>query len=432
MKTNIRKEHHCFSFIQRRTVILFLGMFISLGYKSQSYSQLIFDNRESQYFGAYNLTTIHKSLYLFEDKHVLDTLFRENNFIKKAGGFGYRMAKLLLLDAQIDCFVALSQHEVFGHGARYREFGYKGNSFNLNLYPPFGDGSGFAQRGILQAGYKSPTLQENIVMSIGGVDAEILLGNNITNQMLLDDTLHYRQGLLYLISQNNLLLYLWRTRYTSPANIKPGNDMISYINEINYLYPTSAGKKYDLNTLSDQGLISLANPLQIYSAFSILYSYGIRGKKQLKKIPMIKLGNVRYLPALNYSFTPFGSQYHFINYIRYKQILLNADFNMGEQTFTKFYGVSLKGYNIVNKKRITLNFHLDVWNQPELELTNYSQPTTLNKTGESFKVDIMFRPFIRQNKLGIFVQTGYKTKGYVSGEVLAESFILRYGIGLHL
>jgi len=407
-------------------------MIVSPNSKAQSYSTIIFDEHQSQNFGSSNLITLHKVVYQFEDKHIRDTLFKENNFIKKTGGFGYRMAKLLLLDAQIDCFTALLQHEVFGHGARYRELGYNENSFNLNLYFPFGDGSGFAQRGVLQSGYKSPTYQENISIAIGGVDAEMLLANNLTNQMLLDDTLHYRQGLLYLISQNNGLLYLWKTRLESPTKIKSDNDMAAYINDMNFFYAKPNGGTYNLNTLSNQSLISFANPIQLYSAFSILYSYGIKGQKQLKKIPMIKLGNVRYLPAFNYSLTPFGSQYHFMNYVRYKSMLFNADFMLGNNTFNNFYGVSVKGFNMVNKERITLNFHIDFWNQPNLVLDTYLKPTGAYQAGGACKVDIMLRPFRRQNKIGLFVQTGYKTKGYITGEVLSEFFILRYGLSLHL
>lgn len=420
------------SFLIKSYLIVTFGITLSINSKGQSYSQVIFDKQQSQYFGAYNLITLHQTLYSFEDKHIRDTLFKENNFFKKTLGFGYRTAKILLLDAQLDVFISLLQHEVFGHGARFREFGFEENSFNLNLYPPFGNGTAFAQYGTLKATYKYPTIQEYMAINIGGVDAQLLLANNLTSNMLLNDTLHYRQGLLYLISQNYLVSYLWTTRYTKPANIKSNNDMIAYINDGNYLYAPPGGKIYDIKKLSTQSLISFANPFQIYSAFSILYTYGIKGQKQLKKIPMIKFRNVRYLPAFNYSLTPLGSQYHFINYIRYKRILFSGDFNLGENTFNNFYGISIKGFNIMDKKRITLNLHLDVWNQPDLELEKYSTPDSVNKVGGAFKMDLVLRPFIRENKLGIFVQTGYKTKGYIIGEPLAESFILRYGLSLHL
>ncbi|MFH0894151.1 MAG: hypothetical protein V2A54_06930 [Bacteroidota bacterium] len=426
------KKQYWTSFLLRNILFMTLGMTVSLYSKGQSYSQIIFDKQQSQYFGSYNLITLHQVLYSFEDKNIRDTLFGENNFLKKTAGFGYRMTKLLLLDGQIDGFIALAQHEVFGHGARARELGYSDVLYNMHLLPPFGDGSGLTHWGAtLKTGYDMPTSQENIALHIGGVDCEMLLADNLTNQMLLNDTLHYRQGLFYLFAQNNLLLYLWGTRYTKPSNIKQGNDMVSYVNDLNNLYSNSLNNDYDVNKLSIQSLISFANPFQIYSAFSILYAYGIKGKKQLK-MPMIKFGSLRYLPAFNYSLTPFGSQYHFVNYIRYKNALLSGDFNIGDNTFNNFYGFSIKGFNIVNKKRIAINFHLDVWSQPDLELEKYSTPSTINKIGEAFKIDLTLRPFERKNKMGLFLQTGYKTKGYLMGEPLAESLILRYGLSLHL
>ncbi len=181
-----------------------------------------------------------------------------------------------------------------------------------------------------------------------------------------------------------------------------------------------------------QSLISLANPIQFYSAFTILYNYAVKGQKQLKRIPMIKFGTIRYLPAFNYSLTPFGSQYHFMNYFRYKRVLINGDFNWGDNTFNTFYGLSLKAFNLIDSKRFTFNFHLDVWDQPELELINNDDISRTNKMGGALKADLMFRPINAQHKLGLFMQTGYKTKGYVTGDALAEAFILRYGMSLRI
>jgi hypothetical protein len=416
-----------------KCMLLFIPMMaLSLSTEGQSYSHAIFDNKQSEHFGADNLMTLHHVLYAFEDRYLPDTLFRKNTIVKRTANFSYRLARLFFVDAQIDGFIALSQHEVFGHGARYREFGYKNNSFNLNLYPPFGSGHGSATRGQLRPGYKMPTYQENIAISTSGVEAEMLLANDLTSEMLLNDTLHYRQGLLYLISQNNELLYLWWTRFTKPTEIQAGNDMANYISGVNYLYSKPGVTSYDIKKLSAQSLISIANPIQAYSVVSIVYSYLIKGQKGMKKIPMIPLGKVGYLPAFNYSLTPFGSQYHFMNYLRYKRMLFSCDIGIGDNTFKDFYGISVKGYNIVNEKWITLNFHADFWNQPELELDHYIKPVTDNKPGGACKIDVILRPFKLPNRLGIFVQTGYKAKGYLEGETLAESFILRFGFSLHL
>ena len=428
MKKPTKNSFFCLS-----ALLIALGMLSPSLSRAQSHLQILFDKQQSQVFGSENLITLHRGFYLAEDRYIPNKLFRETNFIRKTAGFGYRMVKLLLLDAQITHLVALSQHEVFGHGARFREMDYTKNSFNMNLYWPFGDGSGFANYGTRKVGNKT-TAQEYLAINIGGVDGEMLMANNLGAQILLSDTLHYQQGLLYLFSQNNLMLYLWYTRFTPTHKLKASNDMMNFIRSIAgpFLYSHPIDNTYELHKLSLQSLITFANPLQIYSAFSIIYTYGVKGQSKMNKIPMIRMGKVRYLPMLGYALTPFGSQFHFVNYFRFKRMLLSADVAIGDNTFKNFYTLSLKGYNLIENRYIALNAHLDFWNQPVLELDDYNKPTGGNALGGAIKADIMIRPFKLPNKLGLYVETGYKTKGYLRGETLAASFILRYGISLHL
>ncbi len=427
--------------LKNKTLVLFILRFFTLFVtvliftsvlKGQSYSQFIFDKKQSEYFGANNLSSFHHGLYLFEDKYLPDTLLKRNRCWKKSINIGYRLVKFYFVDAQMDGFIALLQHEVFGHGARFREFGYQKNSYNLNLYPPFGSGGGFAQRGSLANGSKPPTYQENIAVNFSGVESEMLLAKNLTTEILLNDSLHYRQGLLYLISQNNQLLYLWYSRLSSKERNKAGNDMMNYIAGVNYYYGKPGTKGYDINLLSNQSLISFGNPIQLYSAFAIVYDYLIKGRKGMNKIPMIPLGKVGYLPAFNYSLTPFGSQYHFTNYLRYKRMLFNCDVGLGNNTFNDFYHISASAYNLINNRWITMNCSADFWNQPKLELESYGLHTSSNSPGGSCKVGLIVRPFKLLYKAGLYVEAGYKSKGYLPGEDLAETFILRYGFSLHL
>ncbi len=395
---------------------------------AQSYSTIIIDKNQSEYFGANNLIMLQKSVYLFQDKYIPDTLIKENNFFKKTVGFGYRMGKLFILDFQEDFFIALLQHEAIGHAARYREFGHEANSFQFSPFFPFGTGGGSASPGKLKPG-NTISPHESVTKILGGNEANLVLANTLSSQFLLDDTLHFRQALLYLTAQNNLLNYIRITKYS-----KNGGDVSAYISSINGLYGKNSTSFYDIKKISRQSLVSLLNPTQLYSVYTVLFQYGIKGKKQLNKIPMIKMGNVRYLPAFNYNLTPFGSEYILSNIVRHKHRLYSLDFNLGDNTFNKFYGGSLKIFNLIDTKRIGINLNCNVWNQPELELkkefanvTNYP-----SKIGGAVKVDLMIRPFKLKNKLGIFLQTGYKSKGYVMGEDLAETFILRCGISLHV
>lgn len=62
-----------------------------------------------------------------------------------------------------------------------------------------------------------------------------MLANHIASDALLDDNIHYRQGLLYLSTQNHLFKYLLGTRYMQSVADMQGNDMDAYIDQINQL-----------------------------------------------------------------------------------------------------------------------------------------------------------------------------------------------------
>lgn len=409
-------------------VISFTSVFNSYG---QYNSPFIYDSHQSEYVGACDLITLHRSVYSFQDKYIPDTLFSERKLFRKTAGFGYRIGKLFLLDVQEDFFISLIQHEAFGHGARYREFGYKENSYYLSPFFPFGTSSGYARSGELKQG-EIVTYHESVAKVFSGNEANLVLANTLSSQFLLNDTIHYRQALLYLISQNNQLEYIWVTRLkkVSDPTFAASGDIGTYISSVNYLYGPGSSSGYDIEKLCLQSMVSLINPVQLYTAYTILVEYGIKGKKELGGIPMIRIGNARYLPLLNYNLTPFGSEYLFTNFIRHKQRLFNFDLSLGDNTFNRSFGGTFKVLNVIDRQRLGINMSCSFWNQPELELEKYQMSETANKTGGSFKVDIMLRPFKLKNNLGMFIQTGYKSKGYTMGELLDETFILRYGISL--
>lgn len=423
--TKFRKENWNFTFFRSCLIVIF-GITVSSNAFTQSQFPLIYDNDQSHYFGAYNSIFVHKAIYSFQDNYIPDTLRREIRLSIKCVGFGYRMAKLFLLDFQEDFLFGLIQHEAFGHAARWREFGSKNNSVTVNLFFPFGDGSGSTQFGNVVGNF---TPHKNLALSIGGVEANMVLANTLCYNFLQSDSIHYRQALLYLISQNDQLLYIWSDRIKG-QNTNGGGDMLGYVSNLNNLYnPTQ--NPYTIEKLSIQSIVSVISPIQIYSAFTLFYSYGLMGKKYLSKIPMIRFGNVRYLPYLNYNLSPFGSEYLFCNAVKYKNKLLIADMGIGENTFNNFYRLRIKLFNLLKNNKVGMNLHVDAWNQPELELEPNANTKTENQIGGAVKIDFMLHPFQNKNNISLYTQLGYKTKGFIIGEPLAETFILRYGISFH-
>lgn len=404
---------------------------IMLGTFGRSLAQpivpLVYDSKQSTYVGAYDLLFLQKAVYSFQDHYIPDTVRNEKKPLKKALGIGYRMGKLFLLDFQEDFLITLTQHEAFGHCARYREFGSRGNSVKITPFFPFGDGSGSAMYGRVIGNF---TPHKNIATSIAGVEANMVLGNTASLNFLQNDSIHYREALIYLIAQNDQLMYIWADRFR-PANSNGGGDMKGYVARLNGTY-SPFDPHYDMEKLSLQGLVSLVNPIQLYAAYTILYSHGIMGRKYLSHIPMIKLGQARYLPYLNYGLTPFGSEYLFCNVLRYRDKMYTADIGISEGTYSQFYRVKAKTFNIVGVQRAKVNLYAEAWSQPELKLDLATIPGTKNKAGGLIKADIAIAPFSSSNSFNLFAQVGYKTKGFTIGEPLAETFLLRYGMGVRL
>ena len=93
------------------------------------------DGTLSASMGAENLIAIHRAVYALQDRALKPKLFDETTKARKSAGILYRLGKTALLDNVIDHLPALVQHEVFGHGARFREFGLQGDLLSLQPVP---------------------------------------------------------------------------------------------------------------------------------------------------------------------------------------------------------------------------------------------------------------------------------------------------------
>jgi hypothetical protein len=148
----------------------------------------------------------------------------------------------------------------------------------------------------------------------------------------------------------------------------------------------------------------------------------------MNHIPMIRLGPLRYLPEVNYSLTPFGSQYHFIQHFAFSKRLISANISIGDHKFYPFYGVNATCYSLIKYRFISLNVTGAFWSQPEIEGDDYSLRNFSVQPGGAIKTDLFIRPLKLPYELGLYLQLGYKTKGYLPGEDLRKTWILRAGV----
>ncbi|MFQ6069072.1 MAG: hypothetical protein ACE5LC_00945 [Candidatus Aminicenantales bacterium] len=389
---------------------------------------LIYEACHSAVEGANNLLTLHRLIYGLEEKLLKPKFIEEKTLLKKALGISYRLSKTIFIDNVVDHMTFLVQHEFFGHGARYREFGYVNNRYELHLVYPYGDNKGWAFRGE-QKQPRIVTDHENMVMKAGGSEANCILSNILLSKWLQRGSIHYREAILYLFAANDLNQYILFTKFG--LRNRAGNDVLNFLSLIN-AYEGYAGESNYRLTLDDLGKHTLANflnPFFYYALYTYLYTYLWSGENAWE-FPLIKLRGMKYLPCFRMGLTPFGSELYFENFFLVSRQVFRLYFRYGIPTFHTFWGAGVNALSITLSDNLSLQGELDVWYQPQLLLGGDSVVVKKTGFGAALLGTVHFRPIKSKFPLHLFTQVGYKSKGFLPGEKLSAGLIIRAGLSL--
>jgi len=384
------------------------------------------DKSNSAQVGAINLLALHRGIYLLENRYLKTRWFNESGIGKKTLGVSYRLGKTILLDDPLDHLAILVQHEIFGHGARYREFGYTGNKYELNLVPPYGDGHGRAIPGKSSAN-RIVSTDEQIAMTIGGSEANTLLSNSVRDKWLHRGSMNYRETVLYLFACNDLSAYILRTRYEGERSGE--NDILNYLRLINGRHGHLGADDYllTLDGLRKQVLLNTLNPFQYFSLYTYFATYLWSGEESYE-FPMLRLWNMKYLPSCRLGLTPFGSEFRFENLIVSSEKIINFAFRYGVPTFHNFWGFGLRGDNLIHNKNLSVNVSLNMWHQPSLLLGGSTVTSGKAGLGGALSGTVFWALLEKDSFVNLAAQIGYKTTGFLEGEKLDKGFFGRIGI----
>ena len=372
------------------------------------------------------MITLHRGIYALENRFFKTRLFDENTYSKKILGVTYRLGKSILLDNALDHLSFLVQHETFGHGSRYREFGYTKSSYGFNLLLPYGDGSGWARSGTLSS-ERIITSHERIAMITGGSEANSILSDVMRYKWLQRGSINYRETVLYLSSANDLSLYILRTKQRLRGS--EGNDILNFLRAINANegYPQEEYYRLSLDDLAKHALINILNPFQYFSIYTYFYKYLLSGEENCI-LPMINIWNMKYLPSFRLGLTPFGSEFYFENFIVYSEKIINLYFRYGEPTFHKYWGLGLKVINLIHNQKLSIDGRLDIWDQPSILLGGETITSARGGLGGALFGTLFYKISRSDSFIRLIVQIGYKTPGFLEGEKLGKGFTGRIGI----
>lgn len=383
--------------------------------------------------GAQNVLFAQRATVILEERLLPARLWDEGSLGRKAAGIGYRLGRLVLLDYPLDHLAFLVQHEVFGHGARFREFGWEQAGYQLVLPWPYGDGSGAAAF-IPPAGGR--TRDEVVAAALHGSHASEVLAARIRRNALLRGRLHVREATLYLRAGTDLMTYVRITSADAPA----GNDVRAWLENLNRRAEAEGiGARLDLANLKRQALLGLLDPALYAGLYAVLKTYLYDGDEALR-FPMIPIGRAGYLPALRFGWSPFGSTLTLDNVLRLDGRVLRLYATRTDPTLYAAWGAGLEAAEIVRAGPASLDLRLDVWSQPALRLdpTDRHPDGSLRASGGGLGGAASATLFHSADaalgwkgwQAGFVLEAGYKTVGFVAGERLEAGPILRLGISL--
>jgi hypothetical protein len=318
----------------------------------------------------------------------------------------------------------MNQYVVFGYGYRYRIHGYTQNRFTIDAPLPYGNGGGSSRRGILEIP-RIRSMHERIISYAGGIESSKILINTISKKWILSDSIHFREAMLGVRTFNKThhpLLFL--KDFTSPCF-----DVQNYLSNINnfYGYPNVEDWRLTPKRFRKISLLNFLNPFVGFAFLTSTLDYGWHGRTY-GKLRWFRFGKVRYPPSFRVGLTPFRDEVYFESFFKKEYKALRFYSRHGNPVFEKSNGFGIETINAFNfSGKIKLDFQLDVWSQPELQIGGETIRSSSKGLGNLMKVNFQIRLFNVSQPVYLSGQFGYKTDGFIEGEPLKKGIILRGG-----
>ncbi len=349
-----------------------------------------------------------------------------SSFSDRSSGIGLRLLKIAIWNSYTTYYSILFQHEIFGHGARARELGYKDVSYRILLPYPFGRGGGYTY---FDWGAGSSLDDRFLSNTLGGTEATGVLADQIRLGWLRTGKIESYQAQLYLFARTDLMRYILST---NEEETDMSNDIQSYRIAYNSMRVSDSIEHGPLRieAMKKRSLLILSDPFIWFSCWG-LASYVWTGDRKFQ-YPIFRVGRVNFIPAVGYELTPFGPEFQLEALFGICDKVILVKYRQGESPFSDILGTDIEGVNLVSYRGAELDMGLFFWFQPTLLQHTGEEPDRIKRFGSGESLTITSPPLEAclpvRFSLGVFRKAG----GYLAGEILDAGITWRGGIGVSM
>jgi hypothetical protein len=389
---------------------------------------VVFDSYMTPAAGAQGLLTIQHLLADAEDRWLPLKVGAEDSRAELALGILYRAGKFLALDMPQDHFFLVVAHEVFGHGARFRELGDGRIRYGFDAPIPYGSGNAFTR---FDGRFPISPLA-NLNVSAAGIEAQHAIADAITERAVARGRIHYREAWLYFESRMAAVDYI----LSAAPSSSEGHDVADFLDVFEKAC-TAPCAPLTRNYVQRRALLALADPLLFYSMYGLAVSYVGNGSTT-GPMPLIPVGaGVRVMPSLGFALAPYGAEWSVRTSFHQERRARNNErritgmtLRVGNTGASSTWGFTTRAADVLRVLGLRVGLAVDVWRQPELLADRTSDP--LHMGGGAIATVVVPIPRLLRSQWtdGLHISAGYKSQGFVPGEQLSRGGVVRAGIAL--
>jgi hypothetical protein len=420
-----------------RLTLLLVMLCVSQASAQETPYLVVFDSYMTPEAGAQDLLTLQHLTADAADRWLPLKVGQEQTRLAKAAGVLYRSGKFLFFDVPQDHMLMVVAHEVFGHGTRFRELGRGRIGYGFDPPIPYGEGDAFTS---FHGQFPTSPLAM-LSVSASGIEAQHVLSDAIAQRAVSRGRLHYREAWLYFESRLTAITYIQSASPTSSE----GHDVADFLDRFEEACEAPCAP-FTRRHVQRRALFALADPMLYYAIYGFASAY-IAGGQTTAPIPMLPIGRrVRALPTLGYALSTYGTD-------STERVLMkgqraedtvqsgwriglgsfdvsNVSVRIGDTGATTTWSVGARIGDVLRLSGLRIGADVHLWRQPlPLAERTYDPLETGAAVAAVTTIPLPRRLRTRWSS-GIHLTAGYKSEGYVPGELLSGGGYLRAGIAL--
>ncbi|MHB8875903.1 MAG: hypothetical protein ACYC8T_19615 [Myxococcaceae bacterium] len=390
---------------------------------------LLVDPAMSMEPGVRTLESLTPLLFAYDAELSARLAFDESTTTRRALGALGRLSKGVLLDVPLVQLEDTLVHEVFGHGARAREFGQR-PLYDFRLPFPYRFLAGASTYSGLTYLARTGRMDTDVPITAAGLEANYFQAWWTQARVLRGGGQAHYADLLRYVNEKASYLPRWASDLSQTPQGGDTSDPDAYLNQLQRRFNryTPESRAETARALGRAYLWNAADPTLWLAVYHLLVSYGWRGER-VATLPRFHFGETWAYPGTRFNLSPFGAEHYLDLFAGRGERMVSAYLRLGSSSLASYAGGGLRALGFEVYPGVLLGGEFDLWRQPELlfEYRDAFDGRTLLGGGAALHAEVRV-----WGRLGVVGKLALKSRGYLMGQPLAAGPYGYLGLSLAL